>query len=159
MSSAERQTFTKELDIQLDGDPPEVYKMCIGALVWQTKEHQGTQINSEITFVPEASNKRVDVVDTKRILCLLWTQSCQEQRRETEINDNLRRRQCWDGSSDTLCSDSEGVPRRSARCAANQYQKASSATAVSNRLHSPSLRHRRKVARLSMPHEIIGHKQ
>ena len=39
--SAERQTFTNELEIQPDGDPPEVSEMCIGALVWQTKNTVG----------------------------------------------------------------------------------------------------------------------
>ena len=64
--SAERQTFTNELEIQPDGDPPEVSKMCISLA---NKEHDGTQINSEITFVPEVLNKRVDAVDTKKNLC------------------------------------------------------------------------------------------
>ena len=62
----------------------------------------------------------------------------------------------WDPYQQSSISKIEAVQRRAARFTVNRYHNTSSVTEMVNSLKWPSLRHRRKVARLAMLWKIIN---
>ena len=62
----------------------------------------------------------------------------------------------WDPNTDKLTQSLEKVQRRAARFVTNRYRNTSSVTDMLTQLQWPSLKHRRRCARLSMMHKIIN---